>query len=237
MTAAHGPWPDNFDFETDKVCQSLFKPFIVEELDKLKAYDQERPDDITYIFHEHAARVAENMKRTCRHLGLADHVVNNLYWAILPHDIGKRMLPPEIWDQEEKPSGQMKKLRRTHTLLGAQIVQEMFPHIDHPFKDLMMDLMKHHHEQMDGEGTLGVPGDQLSAPVRLAAIVEAYDGYRIWRPHFGDRDITPPGVLKRMREEKGEQIYDMALFKAFETVKLDDYKHGRILNKNEGRDR
>lgn len=227
-------WPDHFDFETDETCQRVFKPFILDEMAKLKAYDAERPDGITYVFHEHAERVAENMRRTCRALGLDERTVNNLYWAILPHDIGKRLLPPEIWDQEEKPSGAVKKLRRTHTLLGVQIVRETFPDISHPFKDLMCEIMRYHHEQMDGQGTHGVAGDMLSAPVRLAAIVEAYDGYRIWRPHFGGRDITPPGVLKRMREEKGSEIYDMELFKAFETVKLDDYKNGRILNTNMG---
>lgn len=222
-------WPDSFDFQTDKTCQDVFKPFILDELDKLRAYDGERPDDITYIFHEHAQRVAENMRRTCRFLKLPEHVKENLYWAVLPHDIGKRLLPPDIWDQEEKPSGAIKKIRRTHTLLGAQIVEEAFPDIRHPFKDLMIEIMRYHHEQMDGNGTHGLPGEQLSTPVRLAAIVEAYDGYRIWRPHFADRDISPPSVLKRMREEKGEALYDMDLFRAFETVKLDDYKHGRLL--------
>ena len=35
-------WPDNFDFETDDICQTLFKPFIIEELEKLRAYDEQR---------------------------------------------------------------------------------------------------------------------------------------------------------------------------------------------------
>lgn len=223
-------WPDNFKFETDETCQRVFKPFILQEMERLKAYDGERPAGITYVFHEHAARVAENMRRTCRFLGLPEHVTENLYWAVLPHDIGKRLLPAEIWDQEEKPTGTVKKLRRTHTLLGVQIVQEYFPNIEHPFKDLVMKIMHLHHEQMDGNGTHSVPGHELPAPVRLAAIVEAYDGYRIWRPHFEDRDISPPGVLKRMREEKGPEIYDMNLFEAFAKVKIDDYKNGRILN-------
>lgn len=227
-------WPGNFKFETDETCQKVFKPFILQEIENLKAYDAARPKGITYVFHEHAARVAENMRRTCLFMGLPGHVAENLYWAVLPHDIGKRLLPATIWDQEEKPSGNVKKLRRTHTLLGVQIVQETFPDIAHPFKDLMTEIIHLHHEQMDGNGTHGVAGDDLSAPVRLAAIVEAYDGYRIWRPHFADRDISPPGVLARMREEKGAEIYDMALFEAFEKVKLDDYKNGRILNMNTG---
>lgn len=222
-------WPDDFDFETDEMCQSIFKPFIKEEMRKLEAYDDQRPEDITYIFHEHTDRVAENIYRCCMALGLGERVANNMRWAVIPHDIGKRLLPVDLWDSEEKPSGQVKTIRRTHTLLGAQIVTELFADLDHPFKDLMLDIMVNHHEHMDGSGTHGVTGGALSSPVRLAAIVEAYDGYRIWRPHFGDRDITPSGVLARMRDEKGSKIYDMELFEVFAQMKMDDYKHGRIL--------
>lgn len=40
-------WPDTFDFETDAVCQKLFKPFIKEELASLRAYDDARPEEKT----------------------------------------------------------------------------------------------------------------------------------------------------------------------------------------------
>jgi HD-GYP domain-containing protein (c-di-GMP phosphodiesterase class II) len=216
-------WPDTFDFDTDQVCQKLFKPFIKEELASLRAYDDERPDEKNYIFHQHAARVAKDVKKTCLHIGLSEIVANNMYWATLPHDIGKRLLPIEMWDSEEKPSGALKKVRRTHTLLGVQIVSELFGDITHPFKALMVDIMAHHHEQLNGGGTLGLNSDKLSKPVRLAAIVEAYDGYRIWRPHFGDRDITPPAVIERMREEKGADIYDLDLLEAFAQMKINEY--------------
>lgn len=217
-------WPDTFDFDTDETCQTVFKPFIENEMAQLKAYDKERPNDITYIFHEHAQRVADNMKKTCLHMGFSDVVANNMYWAILPHDIGKKNMPLDIWDTDEKPQDSLKKYRRVHTLLGAQIVQEYFPDIDHPFKDLLIDVMANHHEQIDGNGTHGVAGDLLSPPIRLSAIVEAYDGWRIWRPHFEDRDISIPAVLERMRAEKGAEIFDMDLFESFAEMKMMEYK-------------
>ena len=233
MDRKNTSWPDDFDFGEDELCQDVFKPFIKSELRKLEDYDHQRKataaQDITYIFHEHTNRVGENVFRSCMALGLGERVANNMRWAVMPHDIGKRLLPPSLWDSEEKPSGTIKKIRRTHTLLGVQIVNEFLPDIEHPFKDLMLDIMKNHHEHMDGSGTHGLKAEDLSLPVRLAAIIEAYDGYRIWRPHFGTRDITPAGVLKRMREEKGAEIYDMELFEAFAKMKMDDYKHGRTL--------
>jgi len=225
-------WPDNFDLRDTPEIGERFHYFIEEQLEELASYDQQRPDGHTYIFHEHAQRVAENVKRTCLHMGLGELVATNMYYAVLPHDIGKKNLPVELWDSEEKPDARLKHIRRTHTLLGAQIAREHLHDIEHPFKDLMIDIMRYHHEQMDGNGTHGVMAEELSTPIRLVAIVEAYDGYRIWRPHYGDRDISPPGVLKRMHEEKGAEIFDMDLFESFAEMKMKDYKEDRILQEN-----
>lgn len=216
-------WPDDFDFETDGLCQSVFKLFIVNELEKLEAYDAQRPPDTNYVFYQHAERVARNVEKTCVHMGLGPTVARNMYWGLLPHDIGKRLLPSTIWDQEEKPDDTLKRLRRTHTELGVKIVDEAMDDIIHPFKNLMTDIMLNHHEQIDGKGYRGLTADQISKPVRLAAIVEAFDGWSIHRPHYGGRDTTVPGVLTRMRNEKSG-FFDMDLFEAFAEMKMNEYK-------------
>jgi len=204
--------------------------FIETQMAALKAFDQKRQEwvknnlppsyEMTYFFHDHAYRVAEDVKQTALYMGLSDQIVNNLYWAMLPHDIGKSLLPLHIWDTVEKPENEIKKLRRSHTELGVGIVGEVLGSISHPFIDLMADIMLNHHEEMNGGGFLGKTAEELSTPVRLACIVESFDGYSIKRPHFGERDISVAGVLTRMREEKGAAIYDMELFEAFAATKL-----------------
>jgi HD-GYP domain-containing protein (c-di-GMP phosphodiesterase class II) len=226
---AGSPWPDGFDLGTDAVFQDRIRPFIDHQMARLAGLDRERaawvaqnlPPDyrMTYIFHEHAARVAEDMRRAAIALGLSPQTAETLYWAMLPHDIGKTALPADLWDSVEKPPDAVKALRRSHTERGAAIARQELP-IGHPFAALMLDIMLNHHEQMDGHGFRDLEGSQLSRPVRLACIVESYDGYAIPRPHFGARDISPEGVLKRMREEKGEALYDMELFEVFAEMKL-----------------
>ena len=223
-------WPNNFNLDAPADVTQRIKTFIQDELAKLKEFDQKRAQwvkqnlpasyQMTYVFHEHTQRVADDVKNTVLHMGLGETVADNMYWAMLPHDIGKRRLPLHIWDTIEKPENDIKKLRRSHTELGIQIVEEQLGDVDHPFIDLMKGIMLNHHEQQDGGGFLGKSGDQLSTPVRLACIVESFDGYSIARPHFGDRDISVEGVLKRMRDEKGADIYDMELFEAFAATKL-----------------
>lgn len=212
-------WPDTFDFRTDRTCQNVFLPFIHSHINMLKKIDEQRPDTASYIFHEHSERVAEDVKNTCLTLGLNEQIAYNMYWAALPHDIGKVLLPVELWDLEQKPEDSVKKLRRTHTLLGVQIVTEILNDYVHPFKDLLIDVMAYHHEHLDGTGTHGKTTKELSSPVRLIAIVEAFDGYSIHRPHFGDRDISAQGVLEKMAYEKGPSIYDFELLKAFAEMK------------------
>lgn len=223
-------WPDDFDFDTDETCQKIFKPFIEKQLDELKAYDAKRPSDITYIFHEHAPRVADSVHDLCLYMGLDERVANNMYWALQPHDIGKKDLPLAIWDTKDKPKQELTAYKRTHPMLGANIVQKELGDVEHPFRELMLDIMAKHHEKMDGTGELHIHGDQLSLPVRMAAIVEAFDGGTIWRKHFQDRDISIPGVLKRMREEKGTDFYDMEIFEAFAEMKM--IEHNKILEEN-----
>lgn len=216
-------WPDNFDFRTDLTCQTRFKPYIHKKLDELAAYDSRRPAGSNYIFHEHAKRVAQDIKAACLHLGAGETVAENMYWALLIHDIGKMQFPPELWDSDEKPSQTLKTYRRTHTEKGARQFEKDFPDIEHPFKTLSLDIMRYHHEQMDGNGPFKMPGKALSAPIRLASIVEAYDGWTIPRPHFDDRDTSPPAVLERMKTEKSH-MFDPDLLESFAEMKLRGYK-------------
>ncbi len=228
-------WPDDFDLQESPETGERIRPFIETQMAALKAFDIKRREwvqqnlpptyEMTYFFHDHAYRAADDIKKTALHMGLSDITAENLYWAMLPHDIGKSLLPLHIWDVIEKPENAIKKLRRSHTELGVGIVGEVLGDIGHPFIELMADIMLNHHEQMDGEGFLGKKGDELSTPVRLACIIESFDGYSIARPHFGDRDISVASVLKRMREEKGDSIYDMELFEAFADMKMEEEKN------------
>ena len=212
-------WPDSFDFETDETCRTIFRPFIEDSLKKLEILDTRRPADADYIFNEHARRVATDIHAVCMHMGLGPRIAANMFWATLPHDAGKIKLPPHIWDTVDKPDDGLKNLRRSHTLLGVEMAHDQLGFNAHPFLNLMTDIMLNHHENMDGSGYLGKEASQLSTPVRLVSIVEAFDGYSIARPHFGDRDLSPAGVIERMRTQKTGQ-YDPELLEAFASSKL-----------------
>ena len=225
-------WPTDFNFETDATCQTVFKPYIELQMKKLAAYDALRPEGHVYEFHLHSERVAQNVKKTCLHMKLPEYVAENMYWAVLPHDIGKMALPVDIWDKEEKPDADLKNLRRSHTTTGVDLVQSSMDNVEHPFKDLMLDIMFNHHEKMDGTGHHGVHGEKLALPVRLTCIVDSYDGWRIRRPHYGkDRDTSVTGVFKRIKNEKGAEFFDMSLVKQFKKMKQKELKAEKKIKK------
>lgn len=200
---------------------TAYQSFIEDELKRLEAYDALRPAGHVYEFHKHVRRVARNMKLLALAMNLGAARAETLYWAALAHDAGKRLLPPSIWDVGNKPDTETKKLRRQHTQLGVQIVDDAFGAACHePFLDLLRDLMANHHEAMDGSGWLKKKGDALSLEARMLCICDAFDGYSVWRPHYGQRDISPAGVLHRMRVEKAGH-FDDALLEVFSTLKIE----------------
>jgi len=221
-------WFD-FDIRNDPVFEEIIKPFILDQMNDLAAYDRKRlalTPDIKYIFHEHAERVAQDVRKIAARMGQPEHVQEAMYWAMLVHDLGKKTLPIEAWDSEEKPTGEIKAMRRSHAERGLAIVDDKLGDLDHPFLDLMRDVMTNHHEHMDGSGHHGLTAEQISLPVRVCCIVEGYDGYTIERPHdkFEPRDRSPAGALFRMRNDpdKGAKMYDIPILETFTAIKLEN---------------
>ena len=221
-------YASGFDFENDPICQEHFKPFIEDTLTTLKNLDKQRLKraHTEYIFHEHAPRVAKLTEDFCLHLGMDEKTARNMFWATLPHDLGKFLVEDErfenaahIWEEfKDKPSDDIFDLRRTHGDLGAEFMEECFARNteakNHPFFSLMHDIAQKHHESLDGNGPLKIEAAEITAPVRLVAIIEAFDGYTIKRAHFPqNRDTSPAGALVHMAK-KTEQ-FDQDLFRKF----------------------
>jgi HD-GYP domain-containing protein (c-di-GMP phosphodiesterase class II) len=74
--------------------------------------------------------------------------------------------------------------------------------LDTPFMTLLLNIMENHHEALDGTGLFGKTAHELDMVARMACICDAFDGYSVTRPHFGDRDISINAVITRMSDEK-----------------------------------
>lgn len=180
----------------------------------MQYFDAQRPPYATYLLHPHVHRVATMGRDMALYLGAPREAADWYHQALIIHDIGKCDLPVDIWDMDEKPTEAIKAMRRRHAPLGGDKIETELPK-DHPFTAFAADIARHHHEQMDGNGFLGMPAGDLSPWVRLACIVDSFDGMSAPRPHFGARDLSPQSVYRRIAIEKGPVFFDPDLTSEF----------------------
>ena len=211
------------------VIKTTYNDWIFEQLEKLKQLDQEREKRLgykpDYCFYEHSHRVAKNMRALALKMGKSEEVAESLYLATLIHDIGKTVLPAEIWDYEErdadgnhlKPPEELKKQRREHTVLGAKMVEEAFGEAckTDPFLRMTCDLMRHHHEHCDGTGYLGKKIEDLNEEVRMLCICDAFDGWTIPRPHKTADQLSPDFVLN---QKMNDGRFDLTILEFFQEI-------------------
>lgn len=199
----------------DAAFQDVILPVLKDLHIHLIGLDLQRGDHVAYVFHQHALRVAAMGRDFSIFLGATPEAADWYYHALIVHDCGKTVLPPDIWDTDSKPSDEVKAQRRAHAPLGGDLIEELLP-ADHPFTRYAADLARYHHEQINGKGPMGKTGDELSVWIKAACIVDSFDGMSIKRAHFDNkRDLSPMGVHKRIAEEKGPDQYDADLTKLF----------------------
>lgn len=202
----------SFPPQGDEAFQKTILPWIAGQKEAMRQLDAQRPATATYIFHEHVERVSAMGRDFALFLGAPEPAAQWFFQALQIHDCGKTELPASIWDSAEKPSDEVKAQRRQHAPLGGRMIDEELP--DHPFTAFAADIARHHHEQIDGKGFLGVKAAELSPWVRLSCIIDSFDGMSVRRPHFGERDTSPKAVYERLSIEKTGQ-YDPELLAEF----------------------
>lgn len=93
------------------------------------------------------------------------------------HDVGKLWLPSEIIDKTGKLTDEEMELVKTHTVLGAAMVELAIPELCGTKQyDYAYEICLHHHERVDGSGYPdGLRGDEIPFYVQVIGIADAYD--------------------------------------------------------------
>jgi PAS domain S-box-containing protein len=129
---------------------------------------------------EHQQRVAELAWLVGENMGLAEDVVERLYFNGLLHDIGKISIPKSILTKPGELAEEEWALIRAHTKQGYSILKDA--NLPWPAAEVALQ----HHERLDGSGYPGgITGDQLRLEVSILAVcdvVEAMCSHRPYRP-------------------------------------------------------
>jgi len=144
----------------------------------------------------HQQRVAELACLVGENMGLAEDMVERLYFNGLLHDIGKISIPRSILTKPGELAEEEWALIRAHTKQGYSILKDA--NLPWPVADAALQ----HHERLDGSGYPdGITGDKLSLEVSVLAVcdvVEAMSSHRPYRPARTTSDI-----LKELKDGRG----------------------------------
>ena len=148
----------------------------------------------------HQERVAELACLVARSMGLADDVVERLYFDGLLHDIGKISIPKSILTKPGQLADEEWALIRAHTRQGYNILKDA--NLPWPVADAALQ----HHERLNGSGYPdGIAGDGLSLEVGILAVCDVVEAMSSHRPYRPAR--TTDDILKELSDGRGTR-YD-----------------------------
>jgi putative two-component system response regulator len=134
------------------------------------------------------------------------------------HDIGKAGMPDHILMKPGKLSGEEFEIMKTHTTIGAEILQKVASkhRFARSFLDMATVITRHHHERFDGRGYPDrLLGKDIPLAARMVAIADVYDALRsrrVYKPEFPQEDVV------RIITQESPGHFDPDLVKVFEQV-------------------
>jgi putative nucleotidyltransferase with HDIG domain len=155
----------------------------------------------------HSSRVAETALLLAEELNINPEEQMILKNGCILHDIGKINISDLILRKAGPLSKEEYEQMKRHPLIGEQICKPL------AFARPFLDIIRHHHERMDGRGYPdGLCGEEISKLARIAAIADAWDAMTSDRPYR--KALEPEEAFLRLRQGAGLQ-WDISFVEAF----------------------
>jgi PAS domain S-box-containing protein/putative nucleotidyltransferase with HDIG domain len=126
----------------------------------------------------HQARVAEIAVAIGKEMGWSKDRLLGLRMAAMVHDIGKISIPAEILTKPTRLSKGEWALIREHPETGFTILKDI------PFTWPIADIVRQHHEKLDGSGyPFGLKGDSILPEAKILAVADIVEAMAADRPY------------------------------------------------------
>ena len=126
----------------------------------------------------HTKRVVKFAKFLAEEIGLSKKEQEIVSFGAALHDIGKLGVYENILNKSSELTEKEWKVIKSHPEIGANIIKDM------KFLESASDLVRHHHERLDGSGYPdGLKGEEISIGARIIAIADSFDAMTSNRPY------------------------------------------------------
>nr|WP_236587808.1 HD-GYP domain-containing protein [Tumebacillus amylolyticus] len=126
----------------------------------------------------HCKRVVQYSILIGRELGLDKHLMQQLEWGALLHDIGKIAVPDAILKKPGALTEEEWVVMREHPQMGYLMVKNI------DFLNEGADVVLHHHERIDGRGyPHQLKSEQIPLLARIFAVADTFDAITSDRPY------------------------------------------------------
>lgn len=160
----------------------------------------------------HVWRVSQLAKALALKLGLSNDEALQVSIGGYLHDLGKVGIPDAILRKPEKLTEAEYETIKTHPVIGANLLSE------HPLGNLVLDVVTHHHERVDGKGYPNkIDGDLISLNAQIIGLVDAFDALTSSRPYRKGTKIED--AVSILMKDSGSH-FDPSLLAALEAFSL-----------------
>jgi PAS domain S-box-containing protein/putative nucleotidyltransferase with HDIG domain len=165
----------------------------------------------------HERRVGIIAADIAREMGWPEAKCQNLQLIGLVHDIGKIAVPAEILSKPTRLSKLEYQIIQNHAEQGYEILKD----VEFPLP--IAEIIREHHERMDGSGyPQGLQGDQILPEARILAVadvLESMASHRPYRPALGI-DVA----IKEIEEHREIWFESTVVDALLRLVREKDYK-------------
>lgn len=142
----------------------------------------------------HTERVAKYAVMLAEKMGLPKKERETVNFGAVLHDIGKLGVYETILNKPGELTDDEWSIVQSHPEVGANIIKDM------RFLRSACDLVRHHHERLDGGGYPdGLKGDEISTGARIVAIADSFDAMTSDRPYR--KAYTIEEALKKLKQQ------------------------------------
>lgn len=155
----------------------------------------------------HERRVGLIAGAIAREMGWPEERCDMLELVGLVHDIGKIGVPAEILTKPGHLTDLEMRLVREHAQIGYEILKDV------PFPFPVADIIRQHHERLDGSGyPQGLKSDAILPEAKVLAVADVIESIATHRPYRAARGMDV--ALDELERGRGSQ-YDPAVIDAF----------------------